>query len=278
MSDLYINGASFAAGYSKENTTHFPGVSPSYATYLKDYIQPERFWNHSYTGKPPQSSVDQTIDFCELYKEKYGTTENLAVVIELTAVRYKQWSTLTSINNDTIQPVSYVESFAKLEDLDSPENFKLWFLKRHLDENLDQHCEEVSLDYIPDEEMEKYYEEVTQNYPPRKHHHRSEVFKHIAEATDHFNRGKQYFVENNINYLYWWVPGKHKQGRMILDRVAQNVGKNFIPCSYLSGQNLVHTDPGETYRHHPSREGHMQIANTIMTYAKENNIEGFSNG
>ena len=82
MSDLYVNGSSYATGWNEEyKDLKFVTPAPSYADFLAELLESDQLYKHCYNGKPPQSSVDQTIEFCNAYKQKHGSLENLKVVI-----------------------------------------------------------------------------------------------------------------------------------------------------------------------------------------------------
>ena len=77
MSDLYVNGSSYATGWNEKYADlKFVTPAPSYANFLADMLGIDQLYKHCYNGKPPQSSVDQTIEFCNAYKQKHGSFDN----------------------------------------------------------------------------------------------------------------------------------------------------------------------------------------------------------
>jgi len=270
MSDLYVNGSSFATGWNQEyEDSKLNNPSQSYAEFLAEILD-AKLYKHCYNGKPPQSSVDQTIEFCEAYKQKHDSFDNLCVVIELTAIRYRQWQKVKTTNGELVQPVSFV----KKEDLT---DLELYFIKRHINDDLTESTEEVSINNVLPEELSKYYKEVEMWYPPGRQFSHEEIFKHIGEVTSHFTRAKEYFEQNNIDYLFWWVPGRTARTKKILGGIAEHLGPRFLSNKIFYGTSVCDNDP-DAYKDHPTIEGHKKLATALINYASERNYLGTNNG
>ena len=270
MSDLYVNGSSFATGWNEEHKdSKLNTPSPSYAEFLAEILD-AKLYKHCYNGKPPQTAVDQTIEFCEAYKEQHGSFDNLSVVIELTAIRYRQWQKVKTVNDELVQPISFVSR----EDI---RDLELYFVKRHMNEDLSEYTEEVSINDILESELQKYYEEVEMWYPVGRQFSHEEIFKHINEAISHFTRAKKYFEDNSIDYLFWWVPGKTARTRKILGGISEHLGPRFLSNKIFYGTSVCDNDP-DAYRSHPTIEGHKKLANALIDYATERNYLGINHG
>ena len=274
MPDLYVNGSSFATGWNEEYqhmSTRTP--APSYAEFLAEYLGATSLYKHCHNGKAPQSSVDQSIEFCNAYKEKYGSTDNLKVVIELTALRYKQWSLIKDKKGEWVQPVSYI----KFDDI---RDYNHYYIKRQLREDLHEDVVEVAEEDIAAKEIKKYKDEMDEWFPPGKQFDMNNVMKYFNTAVEHFDRLTGYFQKNNIDYLVWWVPGKRNpqtRYRRTLDGVSKRYQPNFVSPGYFCGQEIVDQDE-TSYRGHPGIPGHKILAKNIFDYACSNNLLGAHNG
>lgn len=274
MSDLYVNGSSFATGWNEEYQ-HMSTVTPapSYAEFLAEKLGADKLYKHCYNGKAPQSSIDQTIEFCEAYNTKYGSTDNLKVVIELTILRYKQWKPIKDKTGELVQPVAYIQ----YEDIRSHNHY---FLKRKLLDSLEEVVEEVAASDIPASEIEKFYAEMIDWYPPGKQFEMRTAMKYFDAAMEHFDRLTEYCNNNNIDYLAWWIPGKRNpqtRYRRTIDGVSKKYGKRIVSPGYFCGQEIAANDV-TSYRGHPGIAGHKEIAQNIFDYACSNNLLGANHG
>lgn len=274
MSDLYVNGSSYATGWNEEyKDLKFVTPAPSYADFLAELLGSDQLYKHCYNGKPPQSSVDQTIEFCNAYKQKHGSLENLKVVIELTTARYRQWQQIKDKNGKDVQPVSFPASDNILE-------LTLYFMRRYMDnDTLQEHGEEIAITDIPESELQKYYDEVKMWYPFEMTSvaSRKEIWKFVTDCVMHLSRGIKYFEDNNIDYVFWWVNGRTPGTRKILGGISENLGPRVISNKKFNGTDIVDPDP-ESFNGHPGRTGHKKIAQGIFDYACEHNYLGTNNG
>jgi hypothetical protein len=270
MSDLYVNGSSFATGWNEEYQEYnLVTPSKSYAEFLAESLD-SKLYKHCYSGKPPQSSVDQTIEFCKAYKEKYNSFENLKVVVELTALRYRQWQPVEMVNGEYAQPVAYVAR----EDLSK---WEVYFIQRSIDSDLIEHIIEIPADQITKEGFEQYYKELEMWYPTKEYASDRELQKHIMTAHGHLSRGKEYLEENNIDYLFWWVPGKQRRLRLVVSGVSASLGPGFLQNKIFYGTSVCDNDP-ESFKGHPTIAGHEKISSALLDYASNHNLLGYSNG
>lgn len=274
MSDLYVNGSSFATGWNEEYqhmSTKTP--APSYAEFLAEQLGATSLYKHCHNGKAPQSSVDQSIEFCDEYRKKYGSTDNLKIVIELTALRYKQWSLIKDKKGEWVQPVSYI----KFDDI---RDYNHYYIKRHLKEDLNEEVVEVPVYDLPAAEIKKYEDEMNEWFPPGKQFDMINVMKYYNTAVGHFDRLADYFRKHNIDYLVWWVPGKRNpqtRYRRTLDTVSKRYQPNFVSPAHFCGQEIVDDDK-TSFRGHPGIAGHKQLAKHIFDYACAHNLLGANHG
>tara|TARA_Y100001972_G_scaffold45349_1_gene56027 strand:+ start:267 stop:1079 length:813 start_codon:yes stop_codon:yes gene_type:complete len=270
MSDLYVNGSSFATGWNEEYQDYnLVTPSKSYAEFLAERLN-SNLYKHCYGGKPLQSSVDQTIEFCKGYKEKYGTFENLKVVVELTTLRYRQWQPVKMLNGEYAQPVAYVNR----ADINQ---WEVYFIQRSMDSDLTEHTKEIPADQITKEGFEQYYDELEMWYPTGEYASDKELQKHITTAHGHLSRGKEYLEENNIEYLFWWVSGKHRRLRFVISGVSESLGPRFLPNKVFYGTSVCDNDPN-AFKGHPTLEGHDKISVALLDYASKHNFLGQGNG
>lgn len=277
MSDLYVNGSSYATGWNEEfENLKFVTPAPSYADHLAELLGSDTLYKHGYNGKPPQSTVDQTIEFCEAYKAKHGSLDNLNVVMELTTARYRQWKQIKDKDGNSVQPVSFPSN----EDM---RELTLYFMTRYMDqETLQEHGKEIPIENISKEELLKYKEEVMWWYPFGESKmggiaSRKTLWKFIEDCVGHLSRGIKYFEDNNVDYVFWWVNGRTAGTRKILGGISENLGPRVISNKVFNGTNIVDPDP-KSFRGHPSAEGQKKIAEGIFKYASEHNFLGINNG
>ena len=277
MPDLYINGCSYATGWNEEfQDLKFVTPEPSYADHLAKLLGSDTLYKHAYNGKPPQSSIDQTIEFCEAYKQKYGSLNKLNVVIELTTARYRQWQKIKDKDGNDVQPVSF-PSTENIHEL------RLYFMRRHFDtDTLQEHGKEIPMSDIPESELSKYYDEVNMWYPfgAEKFGNaadRQSLWKFLENCHGHLSRGITYFEENNIDYMFWWVNGRTPGTRRLLGGLAKKLGPRVISNKVFNGTDIVDADPN-SFRDHPSKDGQIKIAQGIFDYACEHNYLGTNNG
>ena len=277
MSDLYVNGSSFATGWNEEyQDLKFVTPEPSYADHLAKLLGSNTLYKHGYNGKPPQSTVDQTIEFCEAYKQKFGSLDNLKVVMELTTARYRQWQKIKDNNGDPVQPVSFPSN-------DDIRELTLYFMRRYFDSStLQEHGKEILMSDIPESELTKYYEEVVMWYPFGADKmtgiaSRQSLWKFLENCNGHLTRGINYFEENNVDYVFWWVNGRTAGTRRLLGGLSKKLGPRVISNKVFNGTDIVDADPN-SFRSHPSKDGQIKIAQGIFDYACEHNYLGTNNG
>lgn len=277
MSDLYVNGSSFATGWCEEyEELYFVTPNPSWADYLAELLGSETLYKHGYNGKPPQSTVDHTIEFCEAYKAKHGSLDNLKVCMELTTARYRQWEKIKDKDGNLVQPVS----FPSVEDI---RELVEYFMIRYMDpETLEEHSKIILREDIPEEELAKYYKEVLWWYPfgPDKMTgiaSRKTLWKFLANCQEHLSRGIEYFEENNVDYMFWWINGRTAGTRRTLGSLSKSLGPRLLSNKIFNGTNIVDADP-TSFRGHPSNDGHRKIAQGLFEHAAEQNFLGAKNG
>ena len=270
MADLYINGSSFASGWGK-GYEHQMTITPldSWAKYFVETTQPDNYWIDAIVGKSIGMTARDTIFFCEKYKEKYGSLENLNVVLEFTTPRYRHWDPVNMINGDKAYPIAHIRH----DNMNATQHY---FIKRDwIDFSLSYAETFVHDEEIVPEELEQWSRKVKEWYfsgwP---------IQKFMAYAVEEITATMKYLDANNVNYAMWWCVGRTKLGKKLVERYTRTLYKNgrYIKPSLMNGHEVAETISHESFKGHPDAVGHKYISDYLVNYINENNLFGETNG
>ena len=106
---------------------------------------------------------------------------------------------------------------------------------------------------------------------------RKTLWKFLANCQEHLSRGIEYFEENNVDYMFWWINGRTAGTRRTLGSLSKSLGPRLLSNKIFNGTNIVDADP-TSFRGHPSNDGHRKIAQGLFEHAAEQNFLGAKNG
>lgn len=263
MADLYINGSSFASGWYKDHESIKITDYPSWVKHITESLKPDRVWNDALKGKSIGMTARDTVSFCEQYKEKYGSLENLIVINEYTTPRYRHWEPVSTMDNQLVYPIAHI-SHSSLHETEH------YFVKREWDNN----TLTFTNTHIPDEdihpdvfnkwkkEMEKWY---FSGWP---------IQYFMEYATNEILPTMKYLEENNVRHVMWWCVGRTRLGKALVQKYTRKLytKKKFIKPTEMNGHEVAETISKEPYKGHPDTIGHKYIADYILKHAKEHNL------
>lgn len=270
MADLYINGSSFASGWGKgyDDTMTITPLD-SWAKYFKESFQPENAWIDAIVGKSIGMTARDTITFCEKYKEKYGSLDNLNVVLEFTTPRYRHWSALNTVDGKSAYPIAHIRH----DNMNATQHY---FMRREfIDNSLTYADTFVHEEEIVPAELEKWKQDLNKWYFggwPIQHF--------MAYATEEISATQKYLNENNVNYVMWWCVGRTRLGKTLVERYTRTLYRKarMVKPSQMNGHEVAETVSLESYKGHPDAKGHKYIADFLLKHIEENNLFGANNG
>lgn len=262
VDNLYINGTSFATGWGKGYEDQ-KTVTPrnSWVTYFSQSTKPNKLYLDAIVGKGIGRTCRDTIAFCEKYKEKFGSLDNLNIILEFTTPRYRHWDPLKTINGDEAYPMAYI-SHGSLWETDH------YFVKRDFNDNTLEFTDTI----IPNDAIDPVQYDAWKKELHEWYFGGQGIPFYMVYASNEINPLKTYLSNNNAKYIMFWCVGATNVGRKLVDRYMRPLYSDgrLIATQQLSGHRIAKEESDECHQGHPDDKGHKFLADALENYINEN--------
>jgi len=266
---LFVSGSSVASGYADWPQVSAQKDKVSWVNYFADYAKVNKVWNRSVIGKPIGMSNSDTVKFCRKYMEKYGSLQNLFVIVEFTTPRYRSWEPLRSREfkkDDFIMPivtVNYKKDY-------NGQNLDVFFMRDNsTDMSEFPELEIVDKNNINENDLAVFNEKLTQWFDVTDR----TALKYLDYAYGEIKHLKEFLEFYNCKYLFYWATTGSTTQAKGTDRYMKNlINERFLPMKEFTAMKAAHEYSGKRTGAHPDQIGHQGIAEYLFKYILEKKL------
>ena len=207
-------------------------------------------------------SIEDTVNFCEQYYDKYKTFESLFVIVEFAGPHYALWQNIIEERNYSVTPIvaqknlnEYITSFVRHS------NKKNYLIEQEL-------FHFVRPEQIPENLLCKHYSAV------EDYHKNSPILfaKHLLKSREQITWMHDWLESRNIAYMFNWASGTKQSYMRLVDKAFAGLLPRLIPMQIYTGLSKGEEWSNETFGGHPDYVGQTRIADFLVAYTQTHNL------
>jgi hypothetical protein len=279
LTDLYVDGTSYASGWGKGHARNLFKTSDAYSWVdrFSEITNCNNVWNHSLVAKPCDMQVFDIRNFCNQYYNKFKTFDKLFVIAEYSYITYRSIGIVKAregiFKNQDIIPVV----MAKGTEVNSNEAGGFGYIIQYVRKSDDYlNIQEPLFVKIPEEHIDpddvnRVKEFATQWLLTRF----TNYIEHLDYMYKNLSLIKNFLIKRNIPFvIYSAAVSDNAPEKVFIDQTLKTLAKDkrIIPLKEFSGRTLSKKYSIEEYTVHPDKLGHMAIAQHLYDWILKHNL------
>ena len=284
MRDLFVNGCSFATGWHG-GKQEIPVITSrdvitdtlSWVQHFANMNNVQNCWNHSILAKPIELTYADTVGFCEQYLNKYGSFDDLFIIIELTDPSYREFDPVTlkglaqhKEEDFIIKPIAFRSERSLVNKKSEPFQTIYVKMQKNIDYlGTDNFAEQISMKEVMQRDIARHRQE-------RKFalHHEQSPFVNLEKTKDILDKLNNFLIENNIPHMIFWIGGRQQEYKNVMDKYYRKYMQfhRMIPTNTFTGIDYSLKHSVEPIGIHPDQLGHLAIAEFLTDYIRTYNL------
>lgn len=279
LTDLYVDGCSYASGWGKGRETDIcktPG-SYSWVDEFSRLSNCSNVWNHSVIGKPCDMQVLDIQNFCNQYYNKFKTFDNLFVISELSYVTYRSIGLVKAregnYKNQDIIPIVMANAKSVLTNETGGFGYVIQYVRRSND-YLD--IQEPLFTLVPhhhiDPDDQKRVKEFATQWLLTRY---TNYIEHLDYMYKNLSLIRNFLIKRNIPFLiYSAAVSDNAPEKKFKDQVLRSLSKDkrIVPLSAFSGKTISAKYSIEEYTVHPDATGHKALGQHLYDWMVKYNL------
>ena len=279
LTDLYVDGCSYASGWGKGHEKNLFKTSDAYSWVdrFSEITNCNNVWNHSLVAKPCDMQVFDIQNFCNQYFNKFKTFDSLFVIAELSYITYRSIGLVKAregiFKNQDIIPIVMANAKSVLTNETGGFGYIIQYVRRSND-YLD--IQEPLFSPVPehhiDPEDQKRVKEFATQWLLTKY---TNYVDHLDYMYKNLSLLKNFLTKRNIPFLiYSAAVTDAAPEKEFIDQALRTLSKDkrVIPLSAFSGKTISAKYSIEEYTVHPDKMGHMAIAEHLYDWVLKHNL------
>jgi len=275
-------------GQGLESRTAEDGAVVSWVTALANLLEVDNVWNHSLPGKPIGLVHADFVEFHRQYIKRYGTSENLTIILEYSMPSYRHWDPVAASRSDcmgmNIVPLAQFSPIMDWEKARSSAYYRdakflqtEFYERREIDmlavsrnAGADMY-QKVTDDVILPDEVLDFEARALEWFRPTEEN----KLRYMKYAFDELGSAQRLCNHWNTAYLQTWAGGFNDDYKRGVDRFLKPLSQGnprLIPMQEFTSITATNDWSDKVWRNHPDEVGHKRIAEYFYNYIKEHKI------
>jgi hypothetical protein len=273
LTDLYVDGCSYAFGWGKGRETDICKTPSSYS-WVDEFSRLSNcsnVWNHSVIGKPSDMQVLDIQNFCNQYYKKFKTFDNLFVIAELSYITYRSIGLVKAregvFKNQDIIPIVMANAKDVLTNETGGFGYVIQYVRRSNDyiDIQEPLFTPVPEHHIDPDDQKRVKEYATQWLLTRY----TNYVEHLDYMYKNLSLIRNFLIKRNIPFLiYSAAVSDNAPEKEFIDQALRTISKDkrIIPLSAFSGKSISGKYSIEEYTVHPDATGHKAIGRHLYDW------------
>ena len=273
LTDLYVDGNSYASGWGKGHERAIYKIPSSYSWVdeFANLSNCNNVWNHSLVAKPCDMQVIDIQNFCNQYYNKFKSFDNLFVIAELSYITYRSIGTVKArdgiFKNKDIIPVVMAKGTDVLTNETGGFGYIIQYVRKSNDfiDIQEPLYTSVPEQHIDPDDVKRVKEFATQWLLTRF----TNYIDHIDYMYKNLSLIRKFLIKRNIPFLiYSAAVSDDAPEKVFIDRSLSSLikDKRVIPLSAFSGKTISEKYSIEEYTVHPDATGHKAIGRHLYDW------------
>jgi len=279
LTDLYVDGTSYASGWGKGHIRNLFKTSDAYSWVdrFAEITNCNNVWNHSLVAKPFDMQVLDIQNFCNQYYNKFKTFDKLFVVAEYSYITYRSIGTVKAIDgifkNQDVIPIVMAKGTEVLNNETGGFGYIIQYVRKSNDYlNIQEPLfVKVSEEHIDVEDHKRINAFATQWLLTRF----TNYIEHLDYLYKNISKVKNFLTKRNIPFvIYSAAVSDNAPEKEFIDQTLRTLvkDKRVIPLQAFTGKTVSEKYSIEEYTVHPDKSGHMAIADHLYDWILKYNL------